>query len=175
MPHDFTKCNIGIKGEITNGRIISDPSLLSAFQIFCIDNGDLNLKLTQRQCHRFKEMHNCWGGDYLDIYLKFCTTAKDWDASKEIGMSSLERILSWSWRLSGYLLDDLKVVQSRSWNHRPLFLVLALPLATYKTLGKLFNLWVLSVSQQLLVPTAWVVTMSKSEGIYKILSAVPGA
>lgn len=44
MPHDFTKCNIGIKGKITNGRIISDLSPLSAFQIFYIDNGDMNLK-----------------------------------------------------------------------------------------------------------------------------------
>lgn len=73
-------------------------------------------------------------------------------------------------------MDDLKVVQSRSWNCQPLFLVLVLPLSTYRTLGKLCNLWVPSVSQQehLLVPTAWVVTMSKLESTYEILSAVLG-
>lgn len=58
MSHDFTKRNIGIKGEITNGRILFELSLLSAFQISYTDNGDVNLRLTQRQCDRFQGMHS---------------------------------------------------------------------------------------------------------------------
>lgn len=54
MSHDFAKHNIGL----IIGRIISNLSLLSAFQISRVDNGDMNLKLTQRQCDHFKGMYD---------------------------------------------------------------------------------------------------------------------
>lgn len=65
MSHDFAKHNIGIKVEITNGRIISDLSLLSASQILRVGNGDMNLKLTQRECDHYKGVHAGGGGDWI--------------------------------------------------------------------------------------------------------------
>ena len=50
----LAKHNIGLKVAITNGRIKSNLSLLSAFQISRVDNGGVNLKPTQRQCDHFK-------------------------------------------------------------------------------------------------------------------------
>lgn len=58
MSHDFTKRSIGMKGEITNSRIVSKLGLLSASQILCVDNGDMHLKQAQRQCNKFEGMRN---------------------------------------------------------------------------------------------------------------------
>lgn len=54
----FTKCSVGVKGEIANDRIASSMSLWSACQI-SQDNRDMNLKLRDR-CDGLAGMPECF-------------------------------------------------------------------------------------------------------------------
>lgn len=57
MSHDFAKHSIGIKVEVQIVELYL-ICLVIAFQVLHGDNGDVNLKLTQRQCNHFMGMYD---------------------------------------------------------------------------------------------------------------------
>lgn len=100
MSHDFTKRSIGMKGEITNSRIVSELSLLSASQILCVDNGDMHLKQAQRQCNKFEGMRNGWGGDWMFLKESCANQGRSGETGLERGVSFSKKMEVWCWRLS---------------------------------------------------------------------------
>lgn len=150
----LAKHSIGIKVEITNSRIISDLSCN------CLSS------ITWRQWRRefetdsetMQSFHgNVWWLREETVWIFKESCAKQW--SREIGISSSDRVQCWCGRHSLVPSAWLEGVHSMSQEPRSWFLVLALPLSTlyyfenYLTSGYfIFS----AVTQEGLVPTDWV-------------------